>query len=95
MAKKVLVLGLDGATWDIIDPMIKKGELHTFKNLIENGTRANLKSTLIPVSPAAWASFATGCNPNKHGIFDFVHRKKDSYDPIPYNSRDRKCNLKA
>jgi len=91
MDKKVFIIGLDGATWDLIDPLISEGELPTFKNLIGNGTRAVLESTLIPVSPAAWASFATGSNPNKHGIFDFVHREKGTYEPMPYNSRDRKC----
>ena len=90
MNKKVFVIGLDGATWNIIDPLIAKGELPTIKSLIGNGTRAVLQSTLIPLSPAAWNSFATGCDPNKHGIFDFFGREKGTYEPITYNSRDRK-----
>ena len=92
MDKKVLIIGLDAATWDLINPLIEKGELPTLKKIIRNGTRGVLESTLIPVSPTAWASFATGCNPNKHGIFDFVHREEESYEAMPYNSTDRKCN---
>ena len=91
MNNKVFVIGLDGATWNLIDPMVAKGELPALKKLIGNGTRTVLKSTLIPVSPAAWGSFATGCGPDKHGIFDFVHRKKGTYEQVPYSSRDRKC----
>ena len=91
MSKKVFIIGLDGATWDLINPLIAEGELPTINNLIKNGTRAPLESTLIPVSPAAWTSLATGTNPNKHGIFDFVHREEGTYNPIPYNSKDRKC----
>lgn len=91
MDKKVFVIGLDGGTWDIINPLIAEGELPTLNNLIKNGTRTVLESTLIPVSPAAWTSFATGSNPDKHEIFDFLRRKKGSYEPVPYGSRDRKC----
>ena len=91
MNKKVFIIGLDGATWNIINPLITEGELPTIKNLLENSTHAVLQSTLIPLSPAAWTSFATGCNPNKHGIFDFFGRKTGTYEPTPYSSRDRKC----
>jgi len=91
MNKKVFVIGLDGATWNIIDPLISEGELPTIRSLIGNGTRAVLQSTLIPLSPAAWTSFSTGCNPNKHGIFDFFGRKKGTYESVVYSSRDRKC----
>jgi predicted AlkP superfamily phosphohydrolase/phosphomutase len=68
---KTIVIGLDGATWDIIDPMMKKGELPALASLVEEGSHSPLKSTIPPVSPTAWASFATGVNPGKHGIFGF------------------------
>ena len=91
MGEKIFIIGLDGATWDIIDPLIAKGELPSIKNLLENGTRAALKSYIVTASPAVWTSVATGCNPEKHGLFDFTYRKKDTYEQIPYNSRDSKC----
>jgi len=89
--KKIFIIGLDGATWKLIDPLIAKGKLPTFRKLIKNGTRGILESTLLPVSPAAWTSFATGRRPDKHGIFDFAHREKATYDSVPYSSLDRKC----
>ena len=68
---KIIIIGLDGATWDIVDPMIKKGDLPTIASLVEEGAYGPLKSTMPPVSPTAWASFATGVNPGKHGFFGF------------------------
>jgi len=70
---RVIVVGLDGATWNLIRPWADSGELPTFKKLIENGTWGYLESTIPPVTGPAWVSFATGKNPGKHGIFDFAY----------------------
>lgn len=70
---RVVVVGLDGATWDLIKLWVDEGELLTFKKLVENGVYGNLESTLPPVTGPAWTSFVTGKNPGKHGIFDFVY----------------------
>ncbi|MFQ6119651.1 MAG: alkaline phosphatase family protein, partial [Methanosarcinales archaeon] len=72
MRDKTLVIGLDGATFDIIDPLIEEGRLKNIKHLIERGVRGNLKSTIPPLSPVAWTSFSTGKNAGKHGIFSFT-----------------------
>jgi predicted AlkP superfamily phosphohydrolase/phosphomutase len=69
---KVIVIGLDGGSWNILDRLIDEGLLPTIKGLIDSGVRANLRTTIPPVTPSAWASFATGCNPGKHGIFGFT-----------------------
>ena len=45
---KVVIIGLDGATWDVIHPMISKGKLPTFKYLVEHGSHGNLNSTTPP-----------------------------------------------
>ena len=74
---RVVVIGLDGATWDLIKPWADKGELPTFKKLMENGSWGYLESTIPPVTGPAWVSFATGKNPGKHGIFDFVYLEND------------------
>lgn len=71
---KVLVIGLDGATFDLIKPWTATGELPTLTKLMENGVYSDLISTIPPVSGPAWASFMTGKNPGKHGVFDFVGR---------------------
>lgn len=75
-----MVIGLDGATFDILRPMIEKGKLPTLARLMEEGTSGELISVFPPVSPTAWASFITGKNPGKHGIMDFKIRCKDRYD---------------
>ncbi len=67
----VIVVGLDGATWKIIDPMLKAGKLPFLASLIKNGYRTKLKSTLPPLTGSSWVSLQTGTHPGKHGIFDF------------------------
>jgi predicted AlkP superfamily phosphohydrolase/phosphomutase len=68
---KVLVIGLDGATFDIINPLIKEGRLPNLSRLMDEGCHGKLRSTPDKVSPSAWTSFATGKNPGKHGIYHF------------------------
>ena len=90
--KRVLVLGLDGATFDIIKPMVARGELPHLGRLLEAGTHGILKSTLPPITPTAWTSFYTGKNPGKHGIFDFEQAAEGSYElkPVPANQHGHK-----
>jgi len=90
---KVIVIGLDGATWDLIKPWADEGKLPTFKYLMENGAWGILESTIPPLSPSAWVSIYTGCKPSKHGIFGFVKRKEDSYFYRPISSKDVKNPL--
>lgn len=75
--RKVLVLGFDAGTFDIIKPMIKKGNLPNFKKMMEEGSYGNLQSTFPPVTPPAWASFMTGKNPGKHGVYNFYYHSLD------------------
>ena len=90
MTKKCIVIGLDGATFDIINPMIKEGELPTFKKIMKNGCYGRLKSTPVPVSASAWSSFITGLNPGGHRIFGFFKPLKNGYRVTVTNSTDRK-----
>jgi predicted AlkP superfamily phosphohydrolase/phosphomutase len=69
--RKVLVIGLDGATFDLIYPWAKAGKLPHIKKTMSEGTRGELYSTIPPISAAAWTSFLTGRNPANHGIFAF------------------------
>lgn len=82
---KLLVIGLDGATFQVIDPLVARGELPGLARLMAGGTRVTLESTLPPLSPTAWASFITGKNPGKHGVFDFLRRRPGSYEFLPVN----------
>lgn len=83
-----LVIGLDGGEWDVIDPMIEKGQLPNLAQLKRNGVSGPLKSITPPVSPPAWNSINTGTNPGKHGIFDFS-TFDDEYNRRSINSSDR------
>lgn len=80
MATKVCVIGLDAATFDIINPLMEEGLLPHFQSLCSNGAHGELLSTIHPLSPPAWTSFITGKNPGKHGIYDFVVHKPHSYE---------------
>ena len=86
---RILVIGLDGGTFDLIHPFIEQGHLPNLKKLIGEGSWAPLESTVPPVTASAWTSFMTGKNPGAHGLFDFMRRRKGSYDLAPVSSRDR------
>jgi predicted AlkP superfamily phosphohydrolase/phosphomutase len=68
----VLVLGLDGATFDLLRPWAKQGYLPCLGRLLDQGASSPLRSTIPPITPCAWSSFMTGKNPGKHGLFDFI-----------------------
>ncbi len=90
---KVILIGIDGATWNIIDPLVRKGYLPNLKRLKSLGLYGNLKSTYPPSSPPAWNSLFSGVNPGRHKIYDFIKRKKNSYFFEPMFSSDRKAPL--
>jgi predicted AlkP superfamily phosphohydrolase/phosphomutase len=69
---KLLVFGLDGATFDLIRPWVKEGYLPNLGQLLKSGVAGELNSTLPPVTSPAWPSFMTGMNPGKHNVFDFI-----------------------
>jgi hypothetical protein len=68
---KMLLIGLDGADWRVMRPMIERGELPTLARLAEEGVRGDLRSFEPLASPLVWTSIATGKVPDKHGIRDF------------------------
>jgi len=89
---RVLVLGLDGGTFDIIKPMVAQGKLPTLARLMQNGARSVLRSTHPPITPSAWLSFAIGKNPGKHGVFDFQKVNPQTYQfyPVPAGQHGQK-----
>lgn len=74
---KVIVIGLDGATWDLIKPWADEGKLPTFKHLMDEGAWGDLESTTPPITFPAIPSFITGKMPQKHGVFNFYKPKTD------------------
>lgn len=72
MAKKAVVIGLDGATFSLLDPLMKEGVMPNLAKLADEGVRGSLKSTMPPYTAPAWTTFATGVQPGKHGCYDFL-----------------------
>ncbi|HEV8377089.1 MAG TPA: alkaline phosphatase family protein, partial [Candidatus Polarisedimenticolia bacterium] len=87
---KLLLIGLDGADWRIIDPLIRSGKLPTLARLIRKGARARLKSVEPILSPVAWTSAATGFLPSEHGVLDFLVQDRRTGKAVPVTSRHRK-----
>lgn len=71
LARRVLIIGLDGATFDIIGPLMDDGRMPNLRRIIDQGTSGILRSTKPPITPAAWTTFMTGKGPGRHGIIDF------------------------
>lgn len=88
MSDKVFILGLDGATFDIIEPMAQRGELPHLAALMREGVRAPLNSTIFHHSAPAWTSFATGKNPGRHGILGFTRIVPGTYRLALVNGAD-------
>ncbi len=72
--KKVIVIGIDGATWRLLDPWIKDGSLPNFAKIVKQGFSSNLLSPIPPMTAPSWISFSTGKNPGRHGVFDFFKK---------------------
>lgn len=87
--ERLLVFGIDGGDWEILDPLLAAGHLPTLAKVVAQGVRGDLASTIHPHSPTAWATFLTGMNPGKHGIFDFLRRRPGSYDMEVVSPRHR------
>jgi predicted AlkP superfamily phosphohydrolase/phosphomutase len=87
---RVLMIGLDGGTLDLIRPWAEQGFLPHFQKIMTQGSWGSLLSVYPPISAPAWSSFATGNNPGKHGIFDHIYRTDNSYNfrPVNYSLRD-------
>src|SRR3954462_14187401 len=69
---KLLVLGLDGATWDLLEPLASEGVLPNLARLRDRGAHGTLNSVFPPLSPVAWTGVMTGKNSGKHGVFEFL-----------------------
>jgi predicted AlkP superfamily phosphohydrolase/phosphomutase len=71
-SKRVMVIGLDGATWDILDRWIGDRTLPNLAKLRSQGSWGILRSSIPPITAAAWSTFMTGKRPSKHGVYHFV-----------------------
>ena len=74
--ERLLILGLDGATWTVLDPMRRRGLMPNLDALLARSAHGTLRSIVPPVTTAAWTTMMTGCGPARHGVFD--HRYYDT-----------------
>ncbi len=89
--RKVFVIGLDGATFDLVRPWVAQGKLPTLARLMEESAWGTCQSVIPPITPPAWSSFLTGMMPGRHGIYSFMQRQPGSYSWMPFNSSLRKA----
>ncbi len=82
------MIGLDGATWNVLRPWALSGELPNLKRIVEGGATGPLRSTLPPLTPTGWTSAATGKAPGRHGVYSFFRPMRASYRRNVLNSRD-------
>ena len=70
--QRVLMLGLDGMTFNVLEPAFEAGHMPNYRALLERSASGVLTSTVPPYTPPGWTSIFTGVNPGKHGIFGFT-----------------------
>jgi predicted AlkP superfamily phosphohydrolase/phosphomutase len=93
---RVLILGLDGSTWDLFSKFAEDGTMPRLGELLKQGTSSDLVTLVPPVTAISWTSFFTGLNPGKHGVFEFLLRRRglsenavtarNPFGEIPVNS---------
>ncbi len=87
---RFILFGIDGATFDIIQPAVAAGKLPHIGRLMEQGSWRVLRSVIPPMTAPAWTTIMTGMNPGKHGVFEFHTLKDNSYNTRLVSSVDRK-----
>lgn len=91
MPPRLLVIGLDGATWDLIRPWAESGDLPFFGRLLREGAQGPLRSVTPNLTPPGWTTAFTGVNPGKHGVFDFFTLDEGAQALRIVSSADRKA----
>jgi predicted AlkP superfamily phosphohydrolase/phosphomutase len=91
---RLLIIGIDGATFDLVEPWAEAGYLPTLSRLMKEGTHGPLLAWPNMNSAAAWTSMVTGYNPGQHGIYGFgraVLRGKQAWRPTTGASRRKEA----
>jgi predicted AlkP superfamily phosphohydrolase/phosphomutase len=86
---KSLLLGLDGATFTVLDPLMARGVMPFLRDFTARGVRGTLRSIMPPLTPPAWTSLMTGKRPGQHGVFDFFQKETPESQYLHFaNSQD-------
>ncbi len=90
--RRILFIGVDGADWEFIDPLIAKGRLPHFAELVRGGTTGTLQSLEPMLSPLLWTTMATGKLPEEHGILSFTQYDPRTGSKVPVGRSDRRVD---
>ncbi|MBM4284067.1 MAG: hypothetical protein FJ128_02290 [Deltaproteobacteria bacterium] len=90
MKPRLLLIGLDGATPQVLWPLLEEGKVPHLGRLAAAGAWGELRSTYPPLTPTAWTSFATGVGPGSHGLMDFIELVPSEYRVRFTNARSRR-----
>lgn len=92
MRNQTLLIGLDGATWTVLDPLMADGTMPFLREIVASGARAELRTIVPALTPPAWTSLMTGRSPGKHGIFNFFRNESPQSPSIRFlTSQDVGC----
>ena len=72
---RTLLIGLDGATFTVLDRLLAQGVMPNLRAIVARGVRASLRSIMPPLTPPGWTSMITGKRPGRHGVFDFFQKE--------------------
>lgn len=99
MTVRTLFIGLDGATFTVLNDLVKPGEggpvMPFLASIFAKGSRAKLRSTPNPLTPPAWVSMMTGRNPGHHGVYDFIRAEERADDVFFTLSDSRDCRVET
>ena len=93
MKSKTLLIGLDGATFTVLNPLMDQGVMPFLKSFLTEGVQAGLRTIVPPLTPPAWTSLMTGRKPGQHGVFDFFRMESPESRHIRFfTSHDVECD---
>jgi predicted AlkP superfamily phosphohydrolase/phosphomutase len=86
MTSQTILIGLDGATFTVLDPLMADGVMPFLKGLLASGVRARLQTVVPALTPPAWTSLMTGRSPGRHGVFDFFRKVAPDSQHVRFNT---------
>ncbi len=85
-ASRVLIIGIDGASYRVIEPMMRAGRLPNLSRIAKDGVYGPILSSDLPLlSPRIWTTVATGKGPLKHGIYQWVRKTSEGLARLNYS----------
>jgi predicted AlkP superfamily phosphohydrolase/phosphomutase len=83
---KIVIVGWDGATWDLLRPWVENGDLPGLGRIVAEGAAGEMRTIFPPTTAPAWTSMTTGTNPGRHGLLDWITRQPSGYNSVPFTA---------